>query len=570
MGLKKGQVTMFIIIGLIVLIVIMFLLFITNSIKSDQATRNVEVIGSMFEKQGKYHGYVLSCVDQALKNGVFLVGMQGGAIYDYEAKGGKHYLGPGNGYPYGKYILPYRYDGVIYNVSYGIVSPQLGSLYHPDIPFYPYGLTKLVSNPKIISPFYVNVFGNFPSSPLTPLCDYHGSNRRELSDTVACETYDSRNVHDTNSVQEYLERYIENYTMGCVNLKSLPELAGSNIRKGNITANVTFGESHVFADVTIPIFIELGNVKTVIQLKDFQVRLNVRLKKIHELVSHLIENDVNNIFFNIVRDASSVDNCKDITGGNAPCLKPGMQVVKKSNVCLDTGLCTEGKYDDVLIIKDSESLIDGRPYVFQIAIENRPPALDLIRTEVGTGSYNYDYVVFNGDEIVIKPVGIDPDEDQHNALGFMDNLYNYYGWKEDYDEYYDPLCGSIYNPDCQIMTADHPHSWSGSDDYKDTRRVASYKTNDNDLGVHTVKVEVCDEANLCDYQAVIILVSNSSFVGGSNDYADIPAGYGSLEDQYLLTSPMTAAYSFNPPFIPWHKWRISFESALSLPDISYS
>lgn len=585
MRIKKGQITMFIIIGLIVLIVLAFLLFISNTIRSDQARRNVEVIGSMFVSQGKYHGYVQSCIEQGMKKGLFLLGMQGGVIYDYQANGGKHYLGPGNGYPYGKYILPYGYDGIVYNVSYGITSPQLGSLYHPDVPYYPYGLTRLISNPRIISPFYVNVFGNFPSSPLTPLCDYNGANKRSLSDTVACETYDSRNVHDKNSVQEYLETYIENYTMECVRLKDLPELSSANVKKGSINATVTFGESHVFADVTVPIFIELGGIKSVIQLKDFHVRLDVRLKKIHELLSHLIKNEVNNIFFNIVRDASSIDNCKDITGGNAVCLRPGMEVIKKSNVCLDTGLCTDGNYDDVLIIRDKKSLINGKPYIFQVAIQNRPPALDLIRKEVGTGSYDYDYVVFNGDEIKIEPVGIDPDEDQHNALGFMDHIYHYYGWKEDYDEYYDPLCGNIYDSSCQeyIPPPPYPRNWSRSADYLATDRTASYRTDNNDIGVHTVKVEVCDEGGLCDYQAVIVLVSNGSFVGGSNDYADIPQGYSSLEDPYNLTSPMTAAYTWTLPYVSWHKWNISYETSgiptmlaeteasyLPLPNIPYT
>jgi len=460
MRLKKGQVTMFIIVGLLILIAVVFIVFVSSTISDNKIKRSIEDMTIKFDREGEYYHYIHECTSQAMKNGLFLVGMQAGPIYDYQATGGKHYLGPGSGYPYGQYVIPYDHNGKIYNVSYGIVAPQTGSLYHPVIPYYPYGITKLVSNPKIISPFYVNVFGNFPSNPMTPLCDSFGKNRMELSETVVCETYDSRNEHDGNCVQEYLERYIENYTMSCIKLERFPELSSYSVKKGNATARITFGESHVMAEVEMPVFIELDDVKSVIKLKDFEVRENVRLKKLHELASHMIDNEVNNVFFNIVRDAGLINDCKDITGGNTYCLKDGMQIAKMRNVCLGQGLCIEGNYDDVLTITDYESLMNGRPYVFQFAIENRPPALDLIREEIGTGSFNYDYVVFENEVIDILPTGIDPDEDQHNSLGYMDHMYNYYGWKEDYGELYDPLCGPLHDPDCQVMIPDPTHNWT--------------------------------------------------------------------------------------------------------------
>jgi len=134
----------------------------------------------------------------------------------------------------------------------------------------------------------------------------------------------------------------------------------------------------------------------------------------------------------MVSDAATINDCRDITGGNSLCFKPGMKLKKISNVCLGTGNCSEGNYDDILIVEDRASLLDGVPYIFQMAIENRPPALDLIRKEVGTGSYSYDYIVYLGDDIVIDPKAFDPDEDQHNSQGFMDYYYSYEEWRQDY------------------------------------------------------------------------------------------------------------------------------------------
>jgi hypothetical protein len=556
---KKTQVTMFIIMGIVLLFVFVVLFYLKNVIQQESIEQNIEDINRVLGEQGKYHQYVQGCVEQATKEGLFMLGMQGGTLYDYQVNGGKAISKSID--PYGISYIPFEYEGEVYNVSYGIKNPELGSEFHPVIPFYPYGLTKLISNPKLINRYFKNSYGNYPRNPFTPLCNFHGTNKRGISEAVACETYDSRNVNDLNSIQEYLERYIENKTMSCVRLKDLPELSDMDITKGNITANVTFGENHVLVSMILPIHIKVGSYNSVIQLNNFGTVYSVRLKKIHELVSHLIENDVNNIFFNIVNDAPAVNDCKDITGGNALCLKPGMDISKISNVCFENGLCTVGEYDDILVVKDYDNLLDGLPYVFTVAIQNRPPALDLIRKEVGTGSFYFDYVVSVDEKIMIEPIGFDPDEDQHNFNGFMDDIYYYYNWKENYDDIF--LCPSnncLYTDETKIqhIYTTSPKNWTTSQNYIDTKRVASYTTNEDDKGIHVLKVEVCDEGGLCDYQAVIIYVVNGSFVGGYNPYNDIPSGFTSLEDPYEFTSPMDE--NTYPGITLRYKWTINDET----------
>ncbi len=543
MRFNKSQVSLFVIVGLLILIAIVFLFLAKNYMLNITYHDYVGQVNDKISSYNKYYAYVESCVGEATKEGLVQVGMQGGALYDYQTPGGKPYLGPANGYPYGKYILPFEVDGTIYNVSYGLRMPQIGSIYpyHPDIPFYPYGLAKLVSNPRVINPRFTNMFGNFPGEPpMTPLCDYYGQNRQGQLMSVSCERYDSTVPGSKDSIQEYLEDFIENRTLRCITLESLPELTDQDIVKGKITANVTFGEDHVFVDVQVPIRIRLSMFKSSIQITDVHVTYPVRLKKIYELVSHLIDRDSNDIFFNIVADAPTLNDCKDITGGNAQCLKPGMKVSKVSNACQSLGLCQEGNYDDILIVKDTASLIDGVPYQFQVAIQNRPPALDLIRKEVGSGSYNYDYIAFLGDTITIDPKAYDPDEDQHNSQGFMDNYYTYGGWRQDYyDVFKLDRCdySQLTDESCLNKVEVFPDNWTSSAQYQSTKRSASYKTTKTDLGVHKLKVMACDEdPNSCDWQIVVIFVLNGTFAAGYNDYG-MP-GFASLEDPYYLTSPV--------------------------------
>jgi len=530
--MKKGQVTVFIIIGILVLMIFAMVFYFRNEVKEKDIQNTIDRIRSLFREQGKYHQYVQNCISQATTEALVISGRQGGAIYDYQVNGTKQYLGPPM-FAYGEYVLPDSVEANAYNVSYGIYRPVLGSQFHPDIPFYPYGLTSLVTNPRVISPFYVNVFGNFPRSPLIPLCDYNGANRLSLSSTMACETYDSRAEADNNNIQQYLEAYIENRTSGCVRLETLPELENMNVRKGNVTANITFAENDIEVHLEMPILIEVGAYEAEIQLDTFEISKRLRLKKVHELVAHLIERDINDIYFDIVRDAGKLTDCKDITGGNSRCLKQGMFVSKVRNPYRNSS-------DDLLVITDREYKLEGIPYTFQVAIDNRVPALDLIRDEVGAGSFHFDYVVFAGDTIEIDPTGIDPDEDQHNHIGEMEYTYNYYGWKETEDAYFNCVSGCSIQDESNVVTFESPlHLWTKSALYNATRRKASYRTVPGDLGVHTLKVEVCDEAGLCDYQAVIILVINGTFAGGVTKYLDVGAGKASIEDPYTLVTPIT-------------------------------
>jgi len=547
--MAKGQITVFIIIGIVFLLVMGIIFWLNQSIEPEPTLPGDpedDIAQNM-------HSYARGCMEEALKSGLRFVGFQGGVIYDYQADGTKYFLGPGNGYAYGQYILPYTYEGQRYNVSYALTAPIMGMTYHPELPLYPYGLTKLITNPKLISPNYVNTLGNFPRSPFSPLCDFHGSNRRELSESVACETYDSYNSEDSSSVQEFLERYIEVHLEECISPENAKSLAHNNYTVGNATCTLTFGDDDVYASARIPIHVISQNERREIFLEDLHAGFDVRLKKIHELVSHLVTKDSNDVFFNIVRDAATLQDCADIRGGNAKCLRDGMTVKKISNACFGKGICEEGEYDDILIVEDEKSTIDGQGYTFMVAIENRPPAIDLIRQELGTGSFRYDYILTAGDSILIEPRGYDPDEDQHGEDGYMEGLYFYYDWKEGYTDYfYCPVEHCNIDDTTNIRHVnDNPKKWSLSTTYSMTKRNAGIKTTPEDIGVHTTRVEVCDEEGLCDWQAVMILVTNGSFVSGYNNY-DLPGKFASLEDPYNLASPFNAdALGIDKPIYHW-------------------
>ncbi|NQU79738.1 hypothetical protein HQ545_08275, partial [Candidatus Woesearchaeota archaeon] len=66
----------------------------------------------------------------------------------------------------------------------------------------------------------------------------------------------------------------------------------------------------------------------------------------------------------------------------------------------------------------------------------------------------------------------------------------------------------------------------------------------DDIGPHNVTVWVCDEAGLCDFQVVRIMIFDypQLSVNGTNPYKDIPHNYASVEDFYRLSAEGTTSY----------------------------
>lgn len=545
---------MFVIVSILLFFVLGMMFHYGGKIKRSQADQSTKKNLDSIKISETYQNYIQSCVEEVAKEAIFLAGRQAGRIYDYQAEGGVEYLGPPY-FTYGKYILPLKRDRVVYNVSYGIIN-SINDDFHPEAPMYPYGLTKLVPDPaKQFNPSFVNPFGNYPSpGPFPPLCDYNGRNSPKLEGmTHSCETYDSKKTFVHKSVQEFIEAFVLNRSYSCVDPEVLPSL--KNVTISNYSNNVTvlMSNENIHVSVNFPIVIQSNNVNSKSDIGLFEVNIRNRLKLIHELASHLIDEDVNNIFFDIVKDAGKLKKCKAWPGTSSTCLKQGMVVSKERNVCKDNDgtICgEEGNYDDILIITDNDFKLYGVPYEFYFAIENRPPALDLITEQAGTLGYGYDVVTFIGGKISFDPFAFDPDEDFHGDGEFMKHFYKYSLWKESYDEKYNRVYCERHMQECLSnpfnstlkITHKKPRKWTNSSDYVETNRNASYVTTNEDRGAHNVKIEVCDDEGLCDYQIVRVFVGVASLDKSTNYYADIDNKYASLEDPYKIIFPSLSNY----------------------------
>lgn len=550
MGGKKSQVMLFVILGIVLLFVFALLFSFINSLREEGIAKQEDKAESNLKLKRQFKTFVDSCLENSAKEAVFLVGRQGGVIYDYQAKDTADYRGPPKK-PYGEYVLPYEdyTENILYNISYGIEKPRFGPR-HPAPPLYPYGPTKLISDPTVLDPAYVNVFGNFPQpGPFNPLCDYNGRNGPGVASVAhSCESYDSRNDFIHSSTQEYMEQYVTNSTIECVKQNVFKTL-NSTVNVSGVNTSIMFSNERIYFDMNFPASIRTADRVINTDFQKFSVVLENRLKLIHELATHLIERDVQDIFFDIVRDANTVKDCRNWGREGKLCLKEKMSVKKIRNPCKKTDKveCTGGaNYDDLLVIKDEESYLFGEPYEFYFAIENRPPALDLIYQQEGRIGFEYDFVTFVGEELKIEPKAYDPDESFHEGQRFMVKGYDYGMWKEDYDEVYNMFYCNLHPQDCidnpfgsatKKITSRQPANWTKSPSFRETKRKANYITKKSDWGGHVLKVIACDDEGLCDHQKVRVFVGNLFANQSFNPYSDISNNYTSIEDPYTLVFP---------------------------------
>ena len=525
--MRRSQVTLFIIVGFVIILLFVFLFSFLHGYQEGRVSQQI-IEGKSIERLTEtYERYVESCTSTALKEGLYLIGQQGGVIYDTQADKGLRLRNPERGFSYGEHVLPRENeeDGVVYNVNYGIRRPETDE-YRPPVPLYPYGEKRLVSDPaQVYDPSYTNVLGNNPPpGPFFSLCDSRGANV-DGDYGVSCETH-----HPQQSTQSFLESFVERDTLECAQEGAFPGLDISYDILG-VNATSIFSNNEVLVIMDMPVNITpVGRPTISPDVEPIEVRQNTRLKLIHELVYHLIDNDVNNIFFDIVRDANKVDTCRPWRGETTGCLKEGMKVSMIRNPCRDIDHIDCGheenpekdaNFDNILVVTDENNYLHGGPYEFYVAIENRYPALDLIYQDEDLIGFEWDFIIEVGDELKIDPKGYDPDSDHHGEYGFMQEFYDYLH----------------IGPDAHYHPTDIGEALMDSEIYEETRRKATYQPVESDIGNHTIRVRVCNQGELCDYQDVRIFVDALEPGESFNPYDDIDNEFASTEGPYTFSFP---------------------------------
>lgn len=313
--MRRAQVTVFIIIGILVVIAFAIALYAGSRLGLG-GQRGVE------DKLGvrEIDDAVTTCLELSLGEGLKTLGAQGGFIF--KEQGGVHDAQESFGLPSasGKVEVPFV-----------IVPPQgnVGNLFFADIPKYPFEGFPFPPNEK--KPFLTGYYGISLLPPLYKIT--------EAQEVVA------------GSIQETLEKFVAKKTVECVDWAGF-QRKGFDVTVGSADVSLLFaqrqdqfiGEQFVTAALFWPLEVTTpGREKA--QLKEFSTRVSVRLASIYYMTKAIVDGDVTDVSY-------------------FPQASGGMNVSVERFA-----------QASIIRLKDPQSVVQNAPFEFVIARKNRLPGL---------------------------------------------------------------------------------------------------------------------------------------------------------------------------------------------------
>ncbi|MBT7903477.1 hypothetical protein HN587_06460 [Candidatus Woesearchaeota archaeon] len=502
---KKAQVALFILIGVVMVGIYGFMNYLTTSVNTAQLDQSVEKVQTELFQSGAIPVYVEFCLDKTAQEAIILAGLQGGDIFTNQE---------------GPMLIPQKSLQIpaplqtfpSTKVKYGILRPKLNNnSNYPEPPGYP--------GHNQVPALNFSTWGNFGSNSLRKLCDINGTNK-PLAILGYFNPLCYHNLYtDFWSTQEQIEYFVSKRMQSCVNWTAIKNETGINVTvTGLPETTMTLGVTNVYMNITYPLEIETIGSGTQFTRASFGTKIPVRFKRIVEFATLLNSMDSIYLSFNY----------------------SNYNFVSMWDEYIDIKLFTPfekiGGFDEVVQITDTKSSIGGKPFIYRFVRENRYPVLDYIKY---TKQEKYDIITMEYRNLTISPnpdcVGCiyDPDEDKLT--------YDFTGWKETCSEKFNFNTGES-NLSCSLNqpqslnTNKNPGNWTGSIDYNLTLQNATIYLEHEDIGPHNITVYVCDDAGLCDYQIVRVMVFDvpQMFIKGANKYGDIPDEYASIEDPYEI------------------------------------
>jgi len=349
---KRAQVTVYIIIGLIILFLAILIFYLRGRTEGDMGMQGILRTQQIPIEARPITNYVTTQLDDATKEGLFLIGKQGG--YIYESQGVQGISDPTEE---GDFVL-YKDHKVSYNIYK--YNNNLYSYYFYEPKNYPWFYYPYSHFPESNEEgFFGGFFGTTNLPPLTG---------------------------NSPSIQFQLTEFITNYLQEHIDF-SIFDTQGFEIDEGEINVSVVIGENDVIVFLEYPLGIKKKITNTITNVSYFYINPQIRLKTIYNFTDDLINRDSTDILFNISNTQNNKNN---------------MYIEKHENVY---------KNEDIIIIYDTKSMLYAEPYSFQFARENRYPALRYIplsqKVFEGMEAVNNAKIT----ESLVNPKADDPDED---------------------------------------------------------------------------------------------------------------------------------------------------------------
>jgi len=471
--MKKAQLTMFIILGIVLMSIFGFVFFTTTQIERKKAEQQADkIIGELLQTTSLKF-LVRQCSEKALEKGIDLLAKQGGRFYQTQLP---------SLYEQQKVYFMEENEKE-YLISYGILKADI------PVPQYPCRIGfEDYNQPPAFCAWYIAPkfkYMDFGIINLPPLCKnrYGGCSIRE-------------GWNQKFSAQMQLENYISNYVNNCVNFSSILGINQSfEVNKGNISTNITFSDNDVIALIDFPIIVTPPASQPILKIVKFESTMQTKFKQLYGIARDLIVKNVNSPdspMSKLTDEFQNIINTKYSTN-------PGFNLVRKKDV---------SAYDDLIKLIDI-SVTAGRELIVQFLIENRPPILEYIYPPgpkgkaLPDGCGVYDLIQIEGTKLSLNPLAYDTEEDELT--------FKYSGWFENYNETVTPLtfnekgCPLSFEKRLTPLTQQNKR-WKSDSDFETTGKAEAMLTK-TDIGPHEFTITVCDE-QYCDNQTIRVLIDD--------------------------------------------------------------
>jgi hypothetical protein len=560
MRVRKAQVTMFVILGLVLFSVFAFALYARNSIIMEQTKAKAALILTDALQANSINYYVENCLQQVSTEAIFKITEQGGIIDT------STYI------PWQDYFIRENTDSTTTHIMYAIKPNDRCNIVQQQAPQYPYNNARLEELQGIYRHSICRtdeLSGFLGKSSLPKLCSYNGPNA--YSETpgyfdIACDKL-AYSINQKNMQQE-LTTTIATGLKECVDFKYFEDITGNTILadESGLEVKIIYGLDAVTIQAQYPFTVTVGK-RGVITLHEFTHTSPLRLRRIYEYAMNLVQRENTNHLFNIKDDYVFVNK-----------YDPAFKFTITEEACTYQTSCMDDPtnkdyviFDDIITIEDTLVNLHGKTLTFNFAIRNRVPVLDYIH-DPGAGT-DFDIKAAEDETITITPRGYDPE----GSLV----TYRYEGWHEDYLSALDQNCcttgptGAIgwigyctleNYKECEKPVIDDvtgepsvPHTWTQSELYQGSYRDAKISLHREDTGIHEVKITAYDDTGLYDFQIIRILVFDLPLAVpvGNNGFTDISANHASIEDPYTLDGSQSRMSTVIHQPIGAYSWKVT-------------
>jgi hypothetical protein len=353
---RKGQVTIFIILGILILAGAVFLFVLSSALRTSQLeTAQEEILTGVFEKEG-LRIFVEDCLADGIEEGLILIGSQGRLWAD----------DPGGTLAFSEGI-----NGLLLNTISGDHQIYYGLTYREDFEFpNNYPCLENSTNPPAFCKYTYDDLG-------------HNAN------------FGHQEQLGIRDIERDLSRYLESDTASCVQELIAANLSiSSSIRQDDLDISVNLEPEGIKVHAVYPLELYVDG-SSYFHLTDFDFFYPSQLQSfLRTAITLPLRNEGQDVDFKYSEE--------DL-------LLSGMYQGLSAHF---TQFNVSGDRILQFIVDSPKILQHSNPYVFRFALENRPPALDYVSRKQCGG---YDYLVVPGSEreegdINITPVAHDPDD----------------------------------------------------------------------------------------------------------------------------------------------------------------